>query len=123
MRPLIAAEPMLRVPSPEIVAELNGVSSARELVVAKQMTKGSVSAERITLTSILSQRERRIDFVYGGAADEARSAFLRPLLPLGEGRDEGSVQPIGDKDKVGMSERNFSKRMIEENYLEADAGK
>jgi hypothetical protein len=106
MRPLIAAEPMLRVPSPEIVAELNGVSPARELVVAKQMTKGSVSAERITLTSILSQRERR------------------PLLRVGEGGDEGSVvKGRDDAFKFETSKRKFSKYMIEENYLEADAGK
>src|SRR3984893_15577949 len=37
MRPLIAAEPMLRVPSPEIVAELNGVSSARAVATVKQI--------------------------------------------------------------------------------------
>src|SRR5207237_7212013 len=55
MRPLIAAEPMLRAPRPEMVAELNGVSSAPELA-AKQRATVSASAKRVTLTSILSQR-------------------------------------------------------------------
>src|SRR4030095_4567539 len=35
MRPLIVAEPMLRAPRPEMVAELNGVSSARERIAQK----------------------------------------------------------------------------------------
>jgi hypothetical protein len=106
MRPLIAAEPMLRAPRPEMVAELNEVSSAREFVAAKQIATASVKAGKVTLTSILSQGERR------------------PLPPLGEGWDEGSVQPSGHKDlKFETSERNLCKCMIEENYLEAVAGK
>src|SRR6266513_3389904 len=95
MRPLIAAEPMLRAPRPEMVAERNEVSSAREFVAAKQMAATIVKAGKVTLTSILSQRERRL------------------LRPLGEGWDEGSVQPSGDKDlKVETTERNFCKRII-----------
>jgi hypothetical protein len=35
MRPLIVAEPMLRAPRPEMVAELNGVSSARQRIAQK----------------------------------------------------------------------------------------
>src|SRR3954447_22418912 len=35
MRPLIVAEPMLRAPRPEIVAELNGKSCAPNAVVKK----------------------------------------------------------------------------------------
>src|SRR3989440_1168609 len=97
IRPLIAAEPMLRAPRPEKVAELNGASSAREFVAAKQMATVSVSAERVSLTSILSQRERR------------------SLLPEGEGEDEGFVPTSRDSDfKFEMSERKFSVRMIEE---------
>src|SRR5205823_2123875 len=106
MRPLIAAEPMLRAPNPEMVAELNEVSSARELGAIKQRATASVSAKRVTLTSILSQRERW------------------PLPPLGEGLDEGSVQLSDDKDfKFETSERNFSEFIIGENYLEAAVGK
>jgi hypothetical protein len=125
IRPLIAAEPMLRAPRPEIVAELNAGSSACELAGAKQIAKANVNAEsKVTLTSILSQRERRIDFVYGGAADETRSAFLRSLLPEGEGEDEGSVLKSRDSDfKFEMNERKFNERMIKKNYFEADAGK
>src|SRR5207302_9457818 len=36
MRPLIEAEPMLRAPRPEMVAELDGVSSARAEIVNEQ---------------------------------------------------------------------------------------
>src|SRR5437879_11067811 len=97
MRPLIAAEPILRAPRPEKVAQLNGASSAREFVAAKQMATVSVNAERVSLTSILSQRERR------------------SLLPEGEGEDEGFVPMSRDSDfKFEMSERKFSVRMIEE---------
>src|SRR6266536_2177630 len=35
MRPLIAAEPMLRAPRPEIVAEVYGSSSARQSIVQR----------------------------------------------------------------------------------------
>ena len=79
--------------------------SPRELA-PKQRATAIVSAKRVTLTSILSQRERR------------------PLLPLGEGWDEGSDRLSGDKDfKFETSERNFSEYMIRENYLEAAVGK
>src|SRR5207249_7647295 len=36
IRPLIAAEPMLRAPNPEMVAELNEVSSARAEMISEQ---------------------------------------------------------------------------------------
>src|SRR5439155_7196135 len=36
IRPLIAAEPMLRAPRPEMVAELNGASSARAEIVNEE---------------------------------------------------------------------------------------
>jgi hypothetical protein len=35
IRPLIAAEPMLRAPSPEIVEELNGASAACNIAAFK----------------------------------------------------------------------------------------
>src|SRR5438270_7387302 len=47
MRPLIAAEPMLRAPRPEMVAELNGVSSAPELVAATQIAPINIGAALI----------------------------------------------------------------------------
>src|SRR5260370_35064174 len=59
MRPLIAAEPILRAPRPEMVAELNVGCCAGELVAARQIATASVSAERVSLTSSLSHRERR----------------------------------------------------------------
>src|SRR5205085_8542639 len=124
MRPLMAAEPMLRAPRPEMVAELNEVSSARELVAAKQMATAIVKAGKVTLTSILSQRERRIGLIYETAAEEARSVFLPSLLPEGEGEDEGFIPLSRDSGfKFETSDRNFGEYMIGENYLEADAGK
>jgi hypothetical protein len=98
---------MLRVPKPEIVAELNAGSSACDLAGAKQIAKANVNAaSKVTLTSILSQRERR------------------PLLPMGEGWDEGFV--VRERDnafKFETTENKFSGCMIKQNYLEADAGK
>src|SRR4029077_5220248 len=47
MRPLIAAEPMLRAPRPEIVAELNGVSSAGEFAAAKQIAPINIGTAHI----------------------------------------------------------------------------
>src|SRR5437867_10449784 len=38
IRPLIVADPILRAPSPEIVAELNGTSPARRFAAEKQIT-------------------------------------------------------------------------------------
>src|SRR5207302_7153166 len=40
MRPLMAAEPMLRTPSPEMVAELYGVSSAWEVMAQRNSAAG-----------------------------------------------------------------------------------
>src|SRR6266436_6003186 len=40
MRPLMAAEPMLRAPSPEMVAELYGVSSAWEVTAQRHSAAG-----------------------------------------------------------------------------------
>ena len=115
---------MLRAPRPEMVAELNEVSSARELVAAKQMATAIVKAGKVTLTSILSQRERRIGLIYETAAEEARSVFLPSLLPEGEGEDEGFIPLSRDSGfKFETSDRNFGEYMIGENYLEADAGK
>src|SRR5205807_2807421 len=97
MRPLIAADPILRAPKPEMVAEENVVSSAREVVVAKQTATPRATTKKVSLTLILSQRERR------------------SLLPEGEGEDEGSVRTSGDKDcKFETCERKFNERMIEE---------
>src|SRR5437588_1621027 len=53
IRPLIAAEPMLRAPSPEIVAELNGVSSARAEVIKEQ--KSAVVRQSFDMGVIISK--------------------------------------------------------------------
>src|SRR6266568_3974414 len=106
MRPLIAAEPILRAPKPEMVAELNVGCCAGELVAARQIATASVSAERVSLTSILSHRERRF------------------LLPEGEGEDDGSDQINRGSDFTSKpTEKNFCKRMIEKNYFVAVVGK
>src|SRR5579884_394381 len=45
-RPLILAEPMLRAPRPEMVAELNGASSPRQGARQKKSAKDDASRER-----------------------------------------------------------------------------
>jgi hypothetical protein len=45
MRPLIVAEPMLRAPTPEIVAELNGASSAWQRI-AQSSNESDAKAHR-----------------------------------------------------------------------------
>jgi hypothetical protein len=79
---------MLRAPKPEIVAELNEVSSARELVAAKQIAPINIGAALI------------LTFSHGEKA---------PPLPFwGEGWGEGVC-------RSKPSVKNFCKRMIEEN--------
>src|SRR5947199_9171600 len=53
MRPLIVAEPMLRAPSPEMVAELNGVSCANAATEPKYN-----ALMTIALILTFSQREK-----------------------------------------------------------------
>src|SRR5881396_3177938 len=47
MRPLIVADPILRAPSPEIVAELKGASSADKFATEKQITPINIHAALI----------------------------------------------------------------------------
>src|SRR5207244_8879779 len=58
MRPLIVADPILRAPSPEIVAELNGVSSARRFAAEKQITPINIGAALI-LTFSHGEKEKK----------------------------------------------------------------
>src|SRR5437762_12467103 len=46
MRPLIVAEPMLRAPSPEIVAELNGASSPQQEITARRRNESHARTPR-----------------------------------------------------------------------------
>src|SRR4029453_13404574 len=47
MRPLIVAEPMLRAPRPEMVAELNGASSARQRMAERSSNERDAKTNRI----------------------------------------------------------------------------
>src|ERR1700719_576770 len=53
MRPLIAAEPMLRAPKPEMAAELNEVSSARTEMISEQ--KSAVVRQNFDIGLIISK--------------------------------------------------------------------
>ena len=53
MRPLIAAEPMLRAPRPEIVVEVNEVSSARAEIIKEQ--KSAVVRQSFDMGVIISK--------------------------------------------------------------------
>src|ERR1700680_832013 len=53
MRPLIAAEPMLRVPKPEMVAEVNEVSSARAEIIKEQ--KNAVVRQNFDMGVVISK--------------------------------------------------------------------
>jgi hypothetical protein len=46
MRPLIVAEPMLRAPRPEMVAELNGASSAQQEIMQRSSNESDASTRR-----------------------------------------------------------------------------
>ena len=97
IRPLIAAEPMLRAPRPEMVAELNEASCPCELVAAAKQSVPINSNVALILT-----------FSHGEKG---------PPLPFwGEGWGGGIC-------RSKLSRENFCKCMIEENYLEADVGK
>jgi hypothetical protein len=47
MRPLIVAEPMLRAPRPEMVAELNGASSAQQEIIQRSRNENDARTPRI----------------------------------------------------------------------------
>src|SRR5438128_3172671 len=126
MRPLIAAEPMLRAPKPEMVADLNEVSSARKLVAVKQIATPSIITKRVSLTLTLSQKERRslLPLEKRCLTPTLFLAERESLLPLGEGEDEGSDQINRGSDLTSKpTEKTFCKRMIEKNYFVAVVGK
>src|SRR6187399_585132 len=51
MRPLIVAEPMLRAPRPEMVAELNGASSAKQETMQRSRNESDAGTRRSTKAS------------------------------------------------------------------------
>src|SRR5947209_16932029 len=72
IRPLIVAEPILRAPSPEIVAELNGTSPATMFAAEKQITPINIDVALI-LTFSPREKEKK-------SGDGPRFRFLSPTL-------------------------------------------
>src|SRR5262249_24718418 len=81
IRPLIVAEPMLRAPRPEMVAELNGASSAREGI--GQRSRNEIDARTRTPKGLRSKCKKTLDCPcesFCGAPSSSRFGSLRVFI-------------------------------------------
>jgi hypothetical protein len=74
MRPLIVAEPMLRAPRPEMVAELNGASSARQSIAERKRTESDAKTHRTPKALRAKSPEASLWFRERFGSDGARVA-------------------------------------------------
>src|SRR4029453_12133498 len=71
MRPLIVAEPMLRAPRPEMVADLNGASSAQQEIMQRSRNESDARTPRTPKAPRAKCKETFVPFCESSPQDES----------------------------------------------------
>jgi hypothetical protein len=71
MRPLIVAEPMLRAPRPEMVAELKGTSSPQQEIMQRRRNKSDAKTLRTPKALRAKCRGTSVPFCESSRQDES----------------------------------------------------